>query len=237
MNSKLYGVARISTGKQNIERQIRNILAEYPDATIVKETYTGTKLEGRKDFENLLKILKPGDKLVFDSVSRMSRNSQEGCELYEQLFNKGITIEFLKEPHINTDVYRQALDNQIKLKLDTGNKATNELMNNIIDSLNKYTIALAKEQIKIAFDQAEKEVQDLHQRTKEGILTAKLNGKQIGRATGTKVETKKAKATKEIILKHSRDFDGTLSDVECMKLAGVTKKTYYNYKKQLREQE
>lgn len=121
------------------------------------------------------------------------------------------------------------------MKLDTGNKATNELMNSIIDSLNKYTIALAKEQIRIAFNQAEKEVEDLHQRTREGILTAKLNGKQIGRATGTKVETKKAKATKEIILKHSKDFDGELSDIECMKLAGVTKKTYYNYKRELRQ--
>jgi len=231
----LYGVARISTGKQNIERQVRNILAKYPKAKIIKETYTGTKLEGRKDFENLLKILQEGDTLVFDSVSRMSRNSKEGCELYEDLFNKGIELIFLKEPHIDTSVYRQALNNQIKLKLDTGNKATNELMNSIIDSLNKYTIALAQEQIKIAFNQAEKEVEDLHQRTKEGILTAKLNGKQIGRATGVKVETKKAKATKEIILKHSKDFDGELSDIECMKLAGVTKKTYYNYKRELRQ--
>lgn len=235
MNNILYGVARISTGKQNIERQIRNILAKYPQAKIIKETYTGTKLEGRKEFENLLKILQEGDTLVFDSVSRMSRNSAEGCELYEQLFNKGINIIFLKEPHINTDTYKQALQSQIELKLDTGNKATNELMNSIIESLNKYTIALAKEQIQIAFNQAEKEVQDLHQRTKEGMLTAKLNGKQIGRATGTKVETKKAKATKEIILKHSKDFDGELSDIECMKLAGVTKKTYYNYKRELRQ--
>lgn len=236
MSNNLYGVARISTGKQNIERQVRNILAKYPNAKIIKETYTGTKLEGRKDFENLLKILEKGDTLVFDSVSRMSRNSQEGCQLYEDLFNKGITIEFLKEPHINTEVYKQALQSQIKLKLDTGNKATDELMENIIQALNKYTIELAKEQIKIAFTQAQKEVEDLHQRTREGILTARLNGKQIGRAVGQKVETKKAKATKAIILKHSRDFDGELSDIECMKLAGVTKKTYYIYKKELREQ-
>lgn len=235
--NKLYGVARISTGKQNIERQVRNILAKYPKATIIKETYTGTKLEGRKDFENLLKILQAGDKLVFDSVSRMSRNAEEGCKLYEELFNKGIIIEFLKEPHINTETYKKAIQSQIEIKLQTGNKATDNLMNTIIEALNTYSLELAKEQIKIAFEQAEKEVQDLHQRTKEGMLTAKLNGKQIGRATGTKVETKKAKATKEIILKHSKDFDGNLSDIECMKLAGVTKKSYYNYKKELREKE
>ena len=47
----LYGVARISTGKQSIERQVRNITKIYPNAKIIKETFTGTKLEGRKEIE------------------------------------------------------------------------------------------------------------------------------------------------------------------------------------------
>lgn len=229
-----YGVARISTGKQNIERQVRNILAKYPNAKIIKETYTGTKLEGRKEFESLLKIIKEGDTLIFDSVSRMSRNSEEGCNLYEELFNKGINLIFLKESYINTDVYRKALDNQINIALNTGDKATDELMQTIISALNKYTIALAKEQVKKAFDQAEKEVQDLKQRTREGILTAKLHGKQIGIKKGTKLTTKKEKEAKEVILKHSKSFNGTLNDTECRKLAGVSRNSYYKYKSELK---
>ena len=231
----LYGVGRISTGKQNIERQVRNILAKYPNARIIKETYTGTKLEGRKEFENLLKILKKGDTLVFDSVSRMSRNSEEGCNLYEDLFNKGINLIFLKEEYINTEVYRKALEHQINIELNTGNKATDELMQTIISALNKYTLALAKEQIKKAFDQAEKEVQDLHQRTKEGIITARLEGKQIGQIKGTKLTTKKKKEAKPLIVKYSKDFDGTLSDIECIKLIGISRNSYYTYKKELKE--
>lgn len=231
----LYGVGRISTGKQNIERQVRNILAKYPNARIIKETYTGTKLEGRKEFENLLKILKEGDTLVFDSVSRMSRNSEEGCNLYEDLFNKGINLIFLKEGYINTEVYRKALDNQIKLELNTGNQATDELMQTIISALNKYTLALAKEQIKKAFDQAEKEVQDLHQRTKEGLITARLEGKQIGQIKGTNLITKKEKEAKPLIIKYSKDFDGTLSDKEVIKLVGISRNSYYTYKKELKE--
>lgn len=231
----LYGIGRISTGKQNIERQVRNILAKYPNARIIKETYTGTKLEGRKEFENLLKILKKGDTLVFDSVSRMSRNSEEGCNLYEELFNKGINIIFLKEEYINTEVYRKALENQINIELSTGNKATDELMQTIISALNKYTLALAKEQIKKAFDQAEKEVQDLHQRTKEGIITAKLEGKQIGQTKGTNLITKKEKEAKPLIIKYSKDFDGTLSDKECIKLIGISRNSYYLYKRELKE--
>ena len=69
-------------GRQNIKRQVRNILSQYPDAKIIKETYTGTKLEGRKEFEKLLKIIQKDDTIVFDEVSRMSRNKEEGCLLY-----------------------------------------------------------------------------------------------------------------------------------------------------------
>ena len=232
----LYGAARISTGKQSIERQVRNILAEYPNAKIIKDTYTGTKLEGRKEFEKLIKIIKKGDIIVFDEVSRMSRNSEEGCNLYEELFNKGVDLIFLKEPHINTDVYRKALENQIKIKLDTGNRASDELINTIINALNRYSIELAKEQIRIAFDKAESEVKRLHERTKEGLITAKLSGKQIGQVKGSKLTTKKSIMAKEIILKHSKDFDGTLNDDECRKLAEISRNTYYTYKKELKKE-
>lgn len=160
---------------------------------------------------------------------------RNGCELYEELFKRDISIEFLKEPHINTEVYKEALNNQIKIKLETGNKATDELMNTIIEALNKYTIELAKEQIKIVFDQAQKELEDLHIRTSEGMETAKRNGKRVGTPKGAKLTTKKSKEAKEIILKHCKDFNGTLNDIECMKLTGLARNTFYKYKRELKE--
>lgn len=231
----LYGVSRISTRKQSIERQVRNITEKYPTAKMIKETYTGTRLEGRKEFEKLLKIIKKEDTIVFDEVSRMSRNKEEGCSLYEDLFNKGVNLIFLKEPHINTEVYKRALENQIKIRLETGNKATDDLINSIIDALNKFTIELAKEQIRIAFDKAQAEVDRLHQRTSEGLLTAKLNGKRVGQPKGATFETKKSIKAKELILKHCIDFDGSLSDTDCRKLVGVAKNTYFKYKRELKE--
>lgn len=96
-------------------------------------------------------------------------------------------------------------------------------------------MALAKEQIKLAFEQSEKEVADLHQRTREGLVTAKLNGKQIGRKKGTGFETQKSKAAKERIRSHCKAFGGTLDDMECMKLTGLARNTYYKYKRQIRE--
>ena len=50
MKNKIYGYCRISTRKQSIERQERNIKEEYPGAIIIKEEYTGTKIDGRKEF-------------------------------------------------------------------------------------------------------------------------------------------------------------------------------------------
>ena len=111
----IYGYARISTRKQNIERQVRNILREYPDAHIIREVYTGTKLQSRKDLQKLINQIRPGDSIVFDQVSRMSRNADEGFELYEKLYYNGIELVFLKEPHINTATYKKALETNIQL--------------------------------------------------------------------------------------------------------------------------
>lgn len=88
--SKEYGYARISTPKQNIDRQVRNILAAHPQAHMIKEVFTGTKFQGRKELDKLLRTVQPGDTIIFDSVSRMSRNAEEGFLLYQNLFNQGI---------------------------------------------------------------------------------------------------------------------------------------------------
>lgn len=231
-----YGYCRISTPRQNIERQVRNILAAYPDAHIVREIYTGTKYQGRAELDKLLRTVQAGDRIVFDSVSRMSRSADEGCQLYTDLYARNIDLYFLKEPHINTETYRQTIQRQINAQLQTGSAATDNFVSSVISALNQYTADLAAEQIRLAFAQAQKEVDDLHQRTREGMLTAKLNGKQIGQVAGRKLIIKKAAPCKELIAKYSKDFGGALSDAECIRLIGIARNTYYKYKRELREQ-
>lgn len=223
---KIYGYVRISTEYQNMERQVRNIKDIYPDAIIIKEAFTGTRTE-RPVFSKLLKQVKPGDSIVFDSVSRMSRNAREGFTLYEALFIQGIELIFLKESYINTSTYKEAFKQDIPL--------TGTHVDYILEGIKQYLLALAKEQIRLAFLQAEKEVMDLRQRTKEGIETAKLHGKQIGRKSGSKIATKKSLQAKAIILQHSRSFGGSLKDSEVITLAGINRCSYYKYKKELKE--
>ena len=219
--------------KQSIERQIRNIKAEYPEAVIIEEKYTGTKMD-RPEWQKVYKRAKAGDVIVFDSVSRMSRDAEEGFQVYEELFRRGVDLIFLKERHIDTKTYKKAIEGQLQITVNTGDQKTDDLITGISEAINRYLLSLAKEQIRLAFDQAEKEVEDLHQRTKEGIETARLNGKQIGQVKGTKLTTKKSIAAKEIILKRSKDFNGDLTDAEMMTLTGLSRNTFYKYKRELK---
>ena len=171
--NKIYGYCRISTPKQNIERQIRNILKEFPDAIIIQETFTGARFQGRKELEKLIRT--------------------------------------------------------------------------ILDALNDYIMTLARQQIQLAFIQSQKEVDDLHQRTREGIETARRNGKQIGQQSGRKLKIRKKSPIQQLILKHSKNFNGSNSDREVIaiinssinpedksKLLHVSLNTYYKYKDELK---
>ena len=194
---KEYGYCRISTRKQSMERQVRNILREYPQAHIIQEIYTGTSGK-RPEFEKLLRRVRKEKnvRIIFDSVSRMSRNAEEGFLLYQQLFDEGVELVFLKEPHINTETYRNATERSIAQTPRTGDRAADEFFDTIRNAMQRYMMCLAQRQIWLAFEQSQKEVEDLRQRTKEGIETARLAGKQIGQAEGRKLVTKKSIAAK-----------------------------------------
>ena len=228
----MIGYARISTPSQSITRQIRNIKAIYPNCAVIEEIYTGTKLD-RPKWEKIMRLCKRGkvNTIVFDSVSRMSRSKQEGSQLYLELFRRGIRLIFLKEPFINTDEYKKAMAKQINIKLDINDKATTQLMRGIFNSLNKYFVELA-------FEQAEKEVEDLRQRTREGLISARLRGAQIGRKKGTIVVTKKSLKCKRIIRKNFKAFDGNLNCADTIKLCGnIARSTFYRYVNQMLDED
>lgn len=230
----VYGYARISTKKQSLQRQINNIEAYNENAIIYEEEFTGRKVEGRKEFQKLLKKVKANDTIVFDSVSRMSRNADEGIKLYMDLFDKGVNLIFLNEMHINTDTYKGALGNAIQL--------TNTDVDDILIGVNKYMKKLATNQIRIAFEQSQKEVDDLSIRTSKGIEAkrkeAEKNNKKfkIGREAGAKVTTKKSIEAKKEIQRLSKDFNGSNKDKEVIEILKINRNTYYKYKKELVEE-
>ena len=229
-----YGYARVSTTHQDFERQIANIKEKYPEARLVTDKFTGTKLD-RPNFTKLLKILKPGDTVVFDAVDRMSRNAEEGFRLYRELYEKGVQLVFLKDPLIDTEVYKGVM--QIP---NTGNKDLDETL---LRGLNEYLFRLADRQIRIAFETAQYEADMKRGNVKEGIREKKERNEelkrefpetymqhpdytQIGQPKGAKLTTKKSIAAKEVIRKYNKDFGGTLNDIETMIQAGMLPADY-----------
>lgn len=230
----LYAYCRVSTEKQSLKRQTENIAKAFPQiagSAFYCDKWTGTD-QNRPAWRKLLQKVKAGDTIVFDSVSRMSRDAEAGAAEYERLYAAGVSLVFLNEPHINTDVYREAAQAPA-----TGDKDLDETL---IKGLNEYLMRLAKRQIWIAFEQAQKERDDIAHRVRDGMRAAQIAAaergevKTYGAKPGVKLTTKKSTAAKEIIRQHSKDFDGSLADTECMKLAGISRNSFYKYKSELR---
>lgn len=244
----IYGYVRVSTKKQSIERQIKNIKAIYPQAIILSEKISGTTLN-RPEFQKLLKAIKKDDSIIFDSVSRMSRNSEEGFDIYQKLYTKGVNLIFIKEPYINTDSYKKALNGSINA-IYTDNDSTTKLVNGILDAINSFILEKVKDDIMQAFIQSEKEVTDLQQRTREGLAVAKINGKTLGRHKGASVPPKKEKPIKSLIRQYSKDFNGCNNDKEVLAIinskmievdgkrqqAHLCRNTLYKYKREMKMQ-
>ena len=227
MKNKTYGYASVTTPHQNLERQTENIHREYPDAIVFQDKYIATRIE-RPEWTRLMRIIKPGDTIVLDEVSRMSRDAEEGFKEYAILFDRGVELVFLKEPYINTAVYKNALEAGIDV-------SGGEMADTLIEAVNKALQSIRRQQIETAFASSQKEADIRHERIIEGIKRAQASGKTVGRPIGSKIETRKAKEQKQVILEHSKDFGGSLNDVDCIKLTGLARNTFYKYKRELRE--
>lgn len=235
----IVGYARVSTPKQKLDRQIKNLKEAYPDILIVAEVFTG-KTENRPKWKKLLRQCRAGQvsKLVFDEVSRFSRNADEAIIEYKELYELGIELEFLKEPHINSSVYREASQKKIEISTENMDTETANLMTTVISGLNDYLMSVAEKQIYLAFEHAQKERELLSKRTSEGLRTAALlKGSAMGRQEGVRLETKKAKRAKRIIRKYYKPLGGILTATQTFTLAGITKSTFYRYLKQMREED
>lgn len=229
---KIYGYVRVSTLEQNKERQIQNIQKEYPKAVIMSEEFTGKTMD-RPVWSKLYPALKKGDVVVFDEVSRMSRNAEEGFKVYQELYERGCDLIFLKEPHINTASYREALKGSVRMEVRSGDQDTNDLICGIMTAVNKFMMAKVRADIKKAFEQSQAETDLRAQRAGEGIAEAKKHNEelevlfpdnykehpeysQIGREKGDKLNIKKAEPIKRLIREYSRDFDGHNTDAEVL---------------------
>jgi len=94
----IYGYCRVSSKGQldnnSFEQQESVILEKYNNAIIYKEQFTGTTTD-RPILNQLIKDLKHNDVLVVSKLDRLARNTVEGIELVQELFNKCVSVHVL----------------------------------------------------------------------------------------------------------------------------------------------
>ena len=87
------GYARVSTTGQDLAWQLETLQAEGCER-IYKDKYTGTRAD-RPEFQDMLKALRAGDTLVVTKLDRLARNTKEGIEIVQDLFNRDIKVHVL----------------------------------------------------------------------------------------------------------------------------------------------
>lgn len=150
---KTFAYIRVSSKDQNEARQIETMKKEgISDRDMFIDKTSGKNFD-RPQYQLLKQMVREGDVVVFDSITRMGRNMKETMKEYEWFVENGVQLRFVKEPMINTsneqdDIMKQAIQ-KIILTLLT------------------------------AF--AEKEREEIKTRQAEGIAVAKAQGKHLGR--------------------------------------------------------
>ena len=94
-----YAYVRVSCAdKQEFDRQ-ELILKDYNIDRLFEEKISGTKKAcGREQFAEMLTVLKAGDAVYFESMSRMARSMQDLIETTNLLVNKyKVKVIFIKE--------------------------------------------------------------------------------------------------------------------------------------------
>lgn len=150
--SKVFAYIRVSTREQNENRQL-DALKDLKIDEIIIEKASGKNFVGREKYQQMKSQLRKDDLLIIHSIDRFGRNYTEICKEWETLIDKGVDIQVLDMPILNTR------DNQ--------NGLTGRLITDIVLKLLGYV--------------AEKERVNIKTRQREGIDSALANGVKFGR--------------------------------------------------------
>lgn len=99
--SKVFAYIRVSTREQNENRQL-DALKDLNIDEIVVEKASGKNFVGREKYQQMKAQLREGDLLIIHSIDRFGRNYTEICKEWETLIDKGVDIQVLDMPILNT---------------------------------------------------------------------------------------------------------------------------------------
>ncbi len=108
----IYGYARCSTSesRQDIQRQIRELKASGAEKVVFEYEHGDAKV--KQNLEMLLEAAQPGDTILTTEVSRLSRSTQQLCEIIARIQQKRLRLTILGS--ITVDCRSGALDPMTK---------------------------------------------------------------------------------------------------------------------------
>ncbi|WP_269409626.1 recombinase family protein [Lentibacillus daqui] len=199
-DSKTFAYIRVSSKEQNESRQIHTMREKgVPERNIFVDKLSGSNTN-RPQYQLLKTYVRKGDTVIFDSISRMSRNMDDTKNEYKWFVDNGISLQFVKEPMLDYDVNN--------IENDPVKKAIPDIILTLLASF------------------AEKERLDTRQRQREGIDAAKRNGKHLGRPKKS-YETLSNEDKQLFHEQYRRWKNGEQTAVQTMNNAGLKKSTFY----------
>ena len=158
-----YGYLRVSTNTQDETRQ-REALKKYGvlEENIYLDKASGKNFIDRIEWQKLLAKAIIGDVIVIKELDRLGRNNAEIKETFILLKNKGIFLEFLDQPLLNTI-------NKSQIEI--------ELIQPIILHLLGYFAEKEREKLKLR----QKEAYDSLEKDSKGRKISRKKNKVVGR--------------------------------------------------------
>ena len=226
------GYIRVSSEQQILDRQRLNVKKACPDAVIIEEKYTGTTMK-RPNWTKLIESCEKGNisDIYFDEPSRMGRTAQDCFKTYKHLYlDLGVNLHFIKGGHINTDVYRESLENSMQdISVNSQDAAADKMIHSIFEAIQEYMLALVERQIYLVFQEAENEAKLLGQRTKSGLAAARRRGVTFDNNLGLHYKTAEEWRCRYLIIKYHVDFGGVFGTQKVAEIIKHTKQGTLKY--------
>lgn len=102
---QIIAYARVSTDKQEFDRQV-DALKSHGYDKLIQEKFTGTKRD-RDGLNRLVEVVRSGDTIIVESLSRLGRNTIDILKLIDDLYTQGIAVKSLKEATNNIYTFRK----------------------------------------------------------------------------------------------------------------------------------
>lgn len=201
-----YGYIRVSTKEQDETRQIQALKNNGVALDkIYVEKASGKNFIDRTEWTKLMAVVSIGDIIVIKELDRLGRNNQEIKETYALIGKKGVYLEFLDTPELNT--YGKS-----KIEL--------ELIQPLVLHLLGYLAEKEREKMK----ERQREAYNTLPKDEKGRLVSRKKNKAVGRPN------KQENLTKE----QERFIEAWISDSiklsDCIKATGLSQATLYRIK-------